>query len=221
MSAGRPETETGEKEVGAETLADAGVSALSEEDRARAELYAVLARVFYAGPDRPLLDAIGGSEGLFGGPGTALGQAWDALAAAARAGDPQALTLEFDAVFVGVGKAEVTPYCSFYATPAGRERIVVALRDELRDLGLARTGASHEPEDHVAALCEVMRHLVARGADDVAIARQKQFFLRYISSAYTQLTDAILGAGTSSFYQAAARVMRAFFDVEAQSFEMA
>lgn len=201
-------------------MPDTGASTLSEEDRARAELYAVLARVFYAAPDQRLLDAIGGSVGMFGGPGAALGEAWDALAEAAGAGDPQALTLEFDSVFVGVGKAKVTPYGSFYATPAGRERIVVALRDELLALGLARTGASHEPEDHIAALCEVMRHLAERGADDASIDRQKQFFLRYIGPAYMQLTDAIFGAGTSSFYQAAARVMRAFFDVEAQSFEM-
>jgi TorA maturation chaperone TorD len=205
---------------GAETFPGAGASALSDEDRARADLYAVLARLFFSAPDRSLLDAIGGSEGLFGGQDTALGNAWDGLAAAARNADPDALTTEFDSVFVGVGKAEVTPYCSFYATPAGRERIVVALRDELRDLGLARTGATHEPEDHIAALCEVMRKLVSRGSDDQAIGRQKQFFLRYISPAYMQLTDAILGAETRGFYQAAARVMRAFFDVEAQSFEM-
>jgi TorA maturation chaperone TorD len=207
-------------EAGAETLARSGGSALSDEDRARAELYAVLARVFYAAPDRSLLDAIGGSEGMFGGQDTALGSAWDALGAAARRADPHALTTEFDSIFVGVGKAEVTPYCSYYATPAGRERIVVALRDELRDLGLARTGATHEPEDHIAALCEVMRHLVSAGSDDHAIGRQKQFFLRYISTAYMQLTDAILGVDSSGFYQAAARVMKAFFDVEAQSFEM-
>jgi TorA maturation chaperone TorD len=206
--------------TGAETLGRAGESALSEEDRARAELYAVLARLFYSGPDRSLLEAIAGSEGMFGGPGTALGDAWDALARAARAADSDALRTEFDSIFVGVGRAEVTPYCSYYATPAGRERIVVALRDELHDLGLARTGATHEPEDHVAALCEVMRHLVSRGSDDASIHAQKQFFLRYISPAYMKLTDAILGVDASGFYPVAARVMKAFFDVEAQSFEM-
>jgi TorA maturation chaperone TorD len=215
MSAGTTQPGTG-----AETLGRPGTSALSDEDRARAELYAVLARLFYSAPDRSLLDAIAGSEGMFGGAGTALGEAWNALARIARGADPEALRVEFDSLFVGVGKAEVTPYCSYYAAPAGRERVVVALRDELRDLGLARIGASHEPEDHVAALCEVMRHLVSLGSDDHAIGRQKQFFLRYISPAYMQLTDAILGADARGLFQAAARVMRAFFDVEAQSFEM-
>lgn len=205
---------------GSETLAREGASTLSDEDRARAELYAVLARLFFSAPDRSLLDAIGGSEGMFGGPATALGAAWNTLATAARRADPDALRTEFDSLFIGVGKAEVTPYCSYYATPVGRERIVVALRDELRELGLARTGETHEPEDHVAALCEVMRHLASAGSDEAALSLQKQFFLRYISPAYMQLTDAILDVDSSGFYQAAARVMRAFFDVEAQSFDM-
>jgi TorA maturation chaperone TorD len=195
-------------------------SALTDEDRARADLYAVLARLFYAAPDRALLDALARHEGLFGGDDVPLGQAWNALARAARAADPDALSIEYDSVFVGVGKAEVTLYCSHYLASAGRERIVVALRDELRELGLARTGQTHEPEDHLAALCEVMRHLVSRASDEDVIGRQKQFFLRYISNAYIQLTDEILGAAATQFYKDVARVTRVFFDVESQSFEM-
>jgi TorA maturation chaperone TorD len=114
----------------------------------------------------------------------------------------------------------VTLYASYYLTPAGRERIVVALRDEWRDLGLVRTGDTHEPEDHIAALCEVMRHLISLGSDDHAIGRQRQFFMRYISNAYIPLTDAIQNLSATGFYPAVGRVMRAFFDIETQSFEM-
>ena len=193
---------------------------LTEEDRGRADLYALLARLFYAGPDRALLDSLVGHEDLFGADDVPLGRAWRALARAASDADPQTLTLEYDSLFVGVGKAQVTPYCSHYLTPTGRERIVVALRDELRQLGLARAGGSNEPEDHVAVLCEVMRHLVSLGSDDQAIGRQKQFFMRYICAAYIQLTDEILGTAATQFYKDVARVMRVFFDVESQSFEM-
>jgi TorA maturation chaperone TorD len=195
-------------------------SALTEEDRGRAGLYAVLARLFYAAPDRALLDTLARHEGLFGGEDVPLGQAWNALVRAARDSDPATLTLEYDSLFVGVGKAAVTLYCSYYLTPTGRERIVVALRDELRDLDLGRTGETHEPEDHLAVLCEVMRHLVSLGSEDHAIGRQKQFFMRYISNAYIQLTDEILSAAATRFYKDVARVTRAFFDVESQSFEM-
>jgi TorA maturation chaperone TorD len=203
-----------------ESPAPSGELALSEEDRARADLYALLARLFYAGPDRALFDSLARHEDLFGAKDVPLGRAWLALARVARDADPAALSLEYDSLFVGVGKAQVTPYCSHYLTSTGRERIVVALRDELRELGLARTGDSHEPEDHIAVLCEVMRHLVSVGSDDHAIGGQKQFFMRYISGAYIQLTDEILSAAATQFYKDVARVMRVFFDVESQSFEM-
>lgn len=195
-------------------------SALADEDRARGELYALLARLYYAAPDRALLEVLAHNEDMFGGGEGALGRAWRALARSAHDTDPAALSLEYDSLFVGVGKAEVTPYCSYYLTSAGRERIVVALRDELRNLGLARTGGTHEPEDHIAVLCEVMRHLVAGGSDNQAIGRQKQFFLRYISNAYMPLTDAIFGAAAARFYKDVARVTRAFCEIESQSFEM-
>jgi TorA maturation chaperone TorD len=65
-----------------------------------------------------------------------------------------------------------------------------------------------------------MRHLVALGSDDQAIGRQKQFFMRYISPAYIQLTDEILNAAATRFYKDVARVTRVFFDLESQSFEM-
>lgn len=191
-----------------------------DEDRARADIYAVLGRLYFAAPDRALLDSLSGHEDMFGGDEMPLGRAWGALARAAREADPDAVSAEYDALLVGVGKAAVTPYCSYYLAPAGRERIVVALRDELRDLGLGRTGGSHEPEDHIAVLCEVMRHLVSLGANDQAIGGQKRFFVRYISPAYIPLTDAILGAAATRFYQDVARVTRVFFDLESQSFEM-
>lgn len=203
-----------------ETPAIGGGSALNDEDRARADLYALLGGLFFAAPERALLDSIARNEDLFGTDDVPLGRAWRALARAAREAEPAALSLEYDSHFVGVGRAEVTLYCSRYLTSAGRERVVVALRDELRDLGLRRTGETHEPEDHVAVLCEVMRHLVSLGSDDQAIGRQKQFFMRYISPAYIQLTDEILNAAATRFYKDVARVTRVFFDLESQSFEM-
>lgn len=203
-----------------ESPVPSGESVLTEEDRGRTDLYALLARLLYAGPDRALLDSLVRHEDLFGADDVPLGRAWRALARAARDADPEALRLEYDSKFVGVGKAEVTLYTSYYLTAAGRERVVVALRDELRELGLVRTGDTHEPEDHIAALCEVMRHLVSLGSDDHAIGRQRQFFMRYISTAYIQLTDAILGTAATQFYKDVARVARVFFDIESQSFEM-
>jgi len=200
---------------------ETGSGALTAEDLGREQLYAVLARLWYDAPDRGLLEALARSEGLFGdAPGSALVESWRELARAAAVADPVAVKTEYDDAFVGVGRAPITLYCSTYLTPSGRERIVAALRDELRDLGLARTGPSHEPEDHLAVLCEVMRHLVAAGSDEAALSAQKRFFLRYIHPAYIQLTEEIRNAAAGQFYSEVARVMKAFFDVESESFQM-
>src|SRR5262252_8575347 len=84
------------------------------EDQARAGYYALLARLFYAGPDAGLLAAIAGSDEIaVEGAQSDLAGAWRALAAAARAMDVDAANLEYDQLFVGTGKAQVTPYASF------------------------------------------------------------------------------------------------------------
>jgi TorA maturation chaperone TorD len=195
--------------------------ALTGEDQGREQLYGVLARLWYDAPDQALLDRLAGSEELFGdAAGGTLVESWRGLARAAAVADPAALKTEYDNTFVGVGKAAVTLYCSYYLTASGRERIVAALRDELRDLGLARMGGSHEPEDHLAVLCEVMRHLVLAGSGSYALDCQKSFFLRYIQPAYIRLTDEVRNAAAGQFYNEVARVMKAFFDVESESFQM-
>ena len=123
------------------------------EDQARAGYYALLARLYYSGPDAGLLAAIAGADDVVaGGEQSALSSAWSALASAARAMDPEAVQLEHEGLFVGTGKAEVTPYATFYLAETGREKILVRLRGELAALGLERARTSHEPEDHVAGL---------------------------------------------------------------------
>ena len=194
---------------------------VAPEDQARAEFYALLGRLWYAAPDQVLLDAIANAPPLTAeGAHGALAEAWRQLQAAAAAADPAAVADEYDAVLVGVGKAEVTPYVSHYLVETGRERVLVALRDEMAELGLGRVGATHEPEDHFAALCEVMRHLVGEGAGDAAMQQQKNFFTRYMNRAYNPLTDQVTASSKTSFYKHVARFTKAFLDVEASSLDM-
>lgn len=194
---------------------------VAPEDQARAEFYALLGRLWYAAPDRALLDAIAGAPPLTAeGAHGALAEAWRRLQAAAAIADPAVVAGEYDAVLVGVGKAEVTPYVSHYLVETGKERVLVALRDELAELGLGRVGATHEPEDHFAALCEVMRHLVGNGAGDAAMQQQKNFFTRYMERAYNLFTDQVTASGKTDFYKHVARFTKAFCDVEAASLDM-
>ncbi len=129
---------------------------LVQEDEARAGYYALLGRLFYAGPDAGLLHTIADSAEIAVATSQLAGP-WNALAAAARATEAEAARAEYDELFVGTGKAQVTPYASFYLAATGREKILVRLKQDLASLGLGKAGAAREPEDHFAALFEVQR----------------------------------------------------------------
>ena len=189
------------------------------EDQARAGYYALLARLFYAGPDAPLLAAIAGSDEIVAGGGPLAGP-WNALAAAARVMDPEAARLEYDEVFVGTGKAEVTPYAAHYLSATGREKILVRLRQDLASLGLGKTGAAQEPEDHMAGLFEVMRLLISQGSADAALQKQRDFFSRYIEAAFGPFCSAIAKSERADFYKPVGRFAEAFLVVETEGLKV-
>lgn len=192
-----------------------------EEDQARADIYALIARLFYAGPDAALLAAIAGAGAMAGADETApLATAWRALGAAAAAMDAEAAQEEYDHVFVGTGKAEITPYASHYLAESMQERVLVRLRVSLAEMGLAKNRSAVEYEDHFSGLCEVMRHLIAAGSGDVAVQEQKVFFMEYIAFWYAELCAAAMASPNTNFYKHAAGFTKAFLDVERSSFEL-
>jgi len=191
------------------------------EDQARAGYYALLARLFYAGPDADLLAAIANSEEIVAaGEQSALAAAWNALALAARAMDADAARLEYDQLFVGTGKAEVTPYASFYLAETGREKILVRIRTELAGLGLRRTDQALEPEDHIAGLFDAMRYLISLDSGDVALQQQRDFFDRYIARSFQRFCVAISDSEKSNFYKHVARFADAFLSVEGEALKV-
>jgi len=194
-------------------------SSIAAEDEARAGYYALLARLYYSGPDAALLAAIAGADEISGEEPSTLASAWRALAAAARAGDAEAAAREYDEVFVGTGKAEVTPYATFYLAEAGREKILVRLKDEIAAMGLAKADRAREPEDHIASLFEVMRHLIMQGSDDAAL-QQKGFFGRYIEPFFQRFCDATLASDKTNFYKYAGNFTRTFLEVETESLKV-
>lgn len=192
------------------------------EEQARADFYALLARLFYAGPDATLLGALARADELVpAGRGASLADAWNALVAASAAADAEAARIEYDTVFVGTGKAPVTPYASYYLVETGRERLLAGLRDELDAMGFARADGAGEPEDHFAGLCDVMRLLIVDGgAGEEALLDQRLFFDRYLRGSYPALCAAVEACDAANYYRAVARFARAFLDVEVESFEM-
>ncbi|HUX25367.1 MAG TPA: molecular chaperone TorD family protein [Burkholderiales bacterium] len=193
---------------------------VSPEDRARADFYALIARLFYAGPDAGLLAAIAAADEIAGeGENRSLPQAWNALVSAAAAMDAEAVGEEYDSVFVGTGKAEITPYASHYLAESMKENVLVRLRTELAAMGLARGLGVAEYEDHFASLCEVMRHLVFLDSD-AAVQKQKKFFFVYIEPWYVNFCDSVIISDNTNFYKHVARFTKAFIDLEKESFEI-
>ncbi|RDD93347.1 molecular chaperone [Acidovorax sp. BoFeN1] len=198
----------------------AGSSALDEET-ARAELYGLLAQLYYARPTPDTLAALRVAVTEAPAAGGFLQEPWQQLVGAARAQDDEAIAAEFDRLFGGVGKPEVFLYGSHYLSGFLNEKPLVRLRSDLAALGLARGEAMPETEDHVAYLCEVMRYLIA--GDDVAVCNltaQCNFFATHLQPWILQLCDALQGQPAAHFYAALAQFTRAFVAVEAQGFDM-
>jgi TorA maturation chaperone TorD len=194
---------------------------LTEEDQARAGLYALLARLLFAAPDAALLQAIAQADELTAG--AQLAQVWQGLQVASAAMDAEAATEEYERVFIGLGQGEVMPYLSWHLTGFLMEEPLAKLRDDLSALGLARVAGVGEPEDHMAAICEVMRLLVAGDADGApaAVEQQCAFFDRHLRPWYPKFAAQLAGAPSANYYRAVAQLLRAFLDVEAQAFDMA
>jgi TorA maturation chaperone TorD len=125
---------------------------------------------------------------------------------------------EYDGVFVGVGKAPVSLYTCAYSIRYANEAPLVDLKAQLADLGLARQAGSSEPEDHVAALCDVMRNLIAEKKADLAV--QKVFFDKWIWPTAEPLCTAIRLSNRTSFYKAVAAFAFELCALEHSAFEM-
>jgi TorA maturation chaperone TorD len=186
---------------------------MAPEEQARANLYGLLARLFYAPPDAALLKGISG-ESMDGD----LAAPWGELARAAAHADPEAVREEYETAFIGTGKAPVTLYTTAYTLRYSNEVPLAALRGELAELGLARRAETREPEDHIAALCDTMRHLVAKQKTE--LGEQRRFFNRWIGPSIDPLCSAIERSDKTAFYKPVARFAKSFLLLEQSAFEM-
>lgn len=196
---------------------------LTEEDLARAGLYGLLARLLYAAPDDDLLQAIATADEMVADtPQSALSETWRDLQAASAVMDPEAVAQEYEQVFIGLGQGEVMPYLSWHLTGFLMEEPLAKLRDDLSTMGLTRMAGVGEPEDHMAAICEVMRLLVVGDAETAtaSLPQQRAFFGRHLRPWYRKFSAQLEAAPSANYYRAVAGLVRAFMDVEAQAFDM-
>lgn len=197
-----------------EAAASAG---LAPEDEARAAIYGLIARLFYAPPDQDVLAQMLHSR-AFDGSAEPVALAWRELVDACRNAFPVVLENEHTALFVGTGKAEVTPYLTHYTIKYATDNPLVELRQQLGRWGMQRKENANEPEDHVAGIFEAMRFAIA--VQHRTIEEQKTFFERFIYRGGAAFCDRVTASGKSDFYKRVAHFAHAFLELERAAFEM-
>jgi TorA maturation chaperone TorD len=188
------------------------------EEIARADMYALIAALFYGPAGTQLLAMLAAAPSLAGEGDAVLPEAWAELKRAAASSDADDLRAEYDRCFISIGEAPVLLYGSHYLTGYLHEKPLAEVRDALARLGLARTDGKNEPEDHISALSDVMRHLILSG--EGGFEAQRDFFVRFIRPWYERLVDRVEEGVEGDFYKALGRFTRAFLDVESRSFDL-
>jgi TorA maturation chaperone TorD len=201
---------------------------LEPEDRARADFYALLARLFTAGPDAGLLAAIAASPALAPSTRTdddaataaGLAAAWDQLRAASSVMDVEAGRQEYDDLFVGVGTPPVNLHASHWLTGAMMQKPLVDVRSALATLGLSRRAEATIVEDHLAAMLETMRVLVG-GSDaraPASPAEQQAFCEGHLLPWVFDCCNAIEACSLANYYRKVAQLCGFFMALERDSF---
>ena len=196
-------------------------SSALDEETARAEIYGLLAQLFYQVPSPDLLAQLRVAVTDAPVEGSFLEEPWRQLVAASRASSDVDVAAEYNHLFGGVGKPEIYLYASHYMSGFLNDKPVARLREDLAALGLERDDSMSETEDHFACLCEVMRYLIA--GEDVAVSNlthQREFFAKHMQPWANEMTEEICKHPKAKFFAQLAEFTQAFLNIETQGFDL-
>jgi len=192
--------------------------AVLPEDELRASQYRLLARFLAKPPDAGLLRLVAG----FSGDDTDLGKALALLARLARKTTPEKASDEYHELFIGMGRGELLPYGSYYLTGFLNEKPLAELRRDMGKLGIARAEDVSEPEDHIAALADMMAGLIMGDfGQPASLPDQKRFFDQHMASWAGQFFTDLENAKAATLYTPIGTLGRVFMEIEATAFAMA
>ena len=191
------------------------------EELARAEIYGLLASLYYAPPSAELHAQLRVAVTEAPAAGAFLERSWSEVVAASRRLGLDEIADEYATLFLGIGRPEIFLYGSYHLAGKLNEKPLVTLRNDLRALGLERPETVNETEDHIAALCEVMRYLIA-GADAETsnLALQQRFYNAHLRGWIDVLCDVLEAHPRADFYRSVAGFTRDFAAVEAQGLDL-
>lgn len=195
-------------------------SALTQEQAYRSGAYSLLARLLRSPPDSRVMQQVAGfaePESIRESKRHEMILAMSMLGLAANTSAPERVDDEFHALFIGIGRGELVPYASWYLTGYLMEKPLGRLRDDLAALGFQRQEGVTEPEDHVAALCEVMSALIDEAGP---IGTQSHFFERHMADWLESFFDDLSESDSAVFYKAVGRFGKAFVAMEKRYLSM-
>ena len=190
---------------------------VSEEDELRAQLYEFLATLLRVEPT----DAVVKQVADLSGDDTPIGQASSTLAHLAQKMVGTSVRNEYVDLFIGVGRGELLPYCSYYLTGFLNEKPLAKLRQDMAAIGIARADGVKEPEDHIASLCDMMAGLI-RGqfSRSFTLAEQASFFKKHLAPWASLFFNDLESAKNAVFYAPVGSIGKVFMDIESKSFDM-
>lgn len=190
---------------------------IAAEDRMRADLYSLLGQLLFVAPTAETLQQL---QSLVGDE-TEMGKAFEALSKLASATDVATVREEYDGLFIGMGRGELLPYCSYYLTGFLNEKPLAKLRNSMRELGIARSDDVKEPEDHIGSLFEMLAGLISgRYGPPLALKEQREFFNAHIEPWAGHFFGDLEAAELSRLYQPVGTIGRLFVEIETDAFSM-
>jgi len=192
---------------------------LPPEEAARADVYALLGRLYSGAPDTGLLRALGAADRSAPEADSAWPAAFNRLMDASSVMEADAAAQEYTDLFIGVGKSEVDLHASYWIHGLA-EHPRALLRGELAEVGLGRRPDASLLEDHLGALLETMRFLITGDAarEPANVAAQRAFFQRWIDSWTDRCCTAIEMHSIANYYRRVAECTKIFLAIERDSF---
>lgn len=189
----------------------------TEEDTLRAHMYRFVGHLLAKPPGQDELDSAAGMSG----DESDLGKVVAAFAHIAGKTTAEQVAQEYQDLFIGVGRGELLPYGSYYLTGFLHEKPLARLRNDMAALNIERRETVKEPEDHIAALFEMMAGLITGEFGEVAsLDEQKRFFDAHVGSWAKHFFKDLEGARSSILYAALGSVGRIFMEIEEVAFTM-
>ncbi len=190
---------------------------VSEVDQLRVNVYRLLGRALSAPADEAFLEILKNING----DESELGAAFTEVALAAEQTTLKSLKEEYQDLFVGLGRGELLPFCSYYLTGFLNEKPLARLRNDMVPLGIERNPESVEPEDHAGALMDMMAGLIDGGFGTMQpIEVQKEFFEKHINNWMPHFFKDLQKAEGATVFRPIGKVGELFLEIEDDAFAM-